>query len=274
MQKMITDMGFESIVLPVTADVDAAAALKEARDYAERTSSPIFVIVRKDTFSKGNRNGGAQKELDGPFSDSGMSRLEAVQTIDSMCPNKEWMRICTTGKPSRELYDTTVKNMSGQLEDMLVVGSMGHASSIAQGISLGMKQTNNDRKKVLCIDGDGAAIMHMGSLTQGGQLKTPMLHIVLNNGTHESVGMENTAAADPDSLDFTGVAKSCGYEKVEIAESSEDIAKFVEKYNEAEVNGSWMLEVRVGVSDPNAPLPRPKETPAQRKVGVMNHIAM
>jgi len=273
MQKMITDMGFESIVLPVTADVDAATALKEAREFAERNSAPIFVIVRKDTFSKGSRNPESQKQLDGPFSETGMSRLEAIKAIDSVCPKDDWMRICTTGKPSRELYDTTVNNRSGQIEDMLVVGSMGHASSIAQGVSLGMGHKGNKSKGVLCIDGDGAAIMHMGSLTQGGQLKTPMLHIILNNGTHESVGMENTAAANPDTLNFTGVAKSCGYEEVKIAENIDDIAKFVAKYNEAEVTGPWMLEIRVGVSDPKAPLPRPAETPAQRKEGVMRHIA-
>merc|ERR1712244_55693 len=107
----------------------------------------------------------------------------------------------------------------GHLEDMLVVGSMGHASSIAQGISLGMTQNNSVKKRVLCIDGDGAAIMHMGSLSQGGHLKTPLLHIVLNNGTHESVGIERTAAADPTICNLTGVAKESGYENVKIGDS-------------------------------------------------------
>jgi len=274
MQKMITDMGFESILLPVCADVAAVHAVREAREHALRNHAPVFVIVRKNTFGKGKRVGTCEKkELDGPFSSTGISRLDAIKIIDTLCPKKDWVRVCTTGKSSRELYKTTANEGSGHLEDMLVVGSMGHASSIAQGIVLGMKQNDLKAKRVLCIDGDGSTIMHMGSLSQAGQLKTPMLHIVLNNGTHESVGMEATAAADPDALSLTGVANSCGYEKVQIAKSPEDIAQFVADFNQADIDGPWMLEVRVGIGDPNAPLPRPMETPVQRKEGVMQHIA-
>lgn len=275
MEKMISDMGFESIVLPVTSDLAAVDAVKDAREQAILNNAPIFVIVRKDTFGKCKNVGSVEKkELDGPFRTTEISRLDAIKSIDILCPKKDWVRVCTTGKSSRELYETTVNNEgSGHMEDMLVVGSMGHAGSIAQGIMLGMKETGVNKKSVLCIDGDGAALMHMGSLSQGGQLKIPMLHVVLNNGTHESVGLETTAAADTGALSLTGVATSCGYETVKIATSTEDIAQFVADFNDAEVNGPWMLEIRVGISDPSAPLPRPKETPAQRKVGVMQHIA-
>jgi len=274
MEKMIVDMGFESIVLPVAADVDAANAMKEAREKALQTNTPVFVIVRKDTFGKSSRVGTPEKkELDGPFSDTGISRLDAIKSINSLCPKKDWVRICTTGKSSRELYEITANDGIGHLEDMLVVGSMGHTSSIAHGVVLGMEQNGIKSKNVLCIDGDGSTLMHMGSLSQAGQLKLPMLHIVLNNGSHESVGKETTAAADTDSLSLTGVAKSCGYKEAQVANSLDDIAKFVEDFNQAKTKGPWLLEVRVGISDPNAPLPRPKETPKQRKEGVMYHIA-
>merc|ERR1719401_2807289 len=128
-------------------------------------------------------------------------------------------------------------------------------------------------KSVVCIDGDGSALMHMGSLSQGGHLKTNMLHIVLNNGTHESVGMEFTACADP-KVSLTGVALSCGYEVAKRVEYPADIAQFVAEFNKSDAKtGPWMLEVLVGISDPSIPLPRPKETPTQRKDGVMRHIA-
>jgi len=274
MEKMIGDMGFESIVLPVSTDVAAADAVRAAHEQALHNNAPVFIIVRKNTFGGSKRVGTCEKkDLNGPFSSTGMSRLDAIKSIDALCPKKEWVRVCTTGKASRELYETTANDKSGDLEDMLVVGSMGHACSIAQGVALGMEHKDIRSKSVLCIDGDGSVIMHMGSLSQAGQLKTPLLHIVLNNGTHESVGMEASAAADPDSMSLTGVASSCGYEAVQIANSFEDIAKFVADFNQTEVRGPWLLEVRIGISDPGSPLLRPKETPKQRKEGVMQHIA-
>jgi len=274
MQEMMTDMGFDSIELPVSAE-NASESIKEARELALEKKSPVFIIVRKNTFGPGAKKAApGSSALEGPFSSTGMSRMAAIDVIDNLCPKKDWVRICTTGKASRELYKTTVeKEGPGHLEDMLVVGCMGHASSIAQGVVLGM-DLDKASKDVICIDGDGASIMHMGSLTQGGQLRTPMLHIVLNNGTHESVGMGTTAASDPDALSLTGVAKACGYESIKVAENADDIAKFVEEFKQADTKtGPWMLEVRIGISDPSAALPRPKETPAQRKEGVMKHIA-
>lgn len=276
MQEMITDMGFDSIILPMSADIDAAAALKTAHASVQRNNAPLFVIVRKDTLGKVSDGGTETTDtntLSGPFASADMSRKDAIATIDNVCPKSEWVRICTTGKASRELYQlTSAKELDGNLEDMLVVGSMGHASSIAQGIKLGMKEKNNTRKHVVCIDGDGAVIMHMGSLSQVGQLQTPLLHIVLNNGTHESVGTVATAASQPDTMSLTGIATACGYDDVRTATSKDEILQCITDFNQAVPEGPWMMEVRVGISNEHTPLPRPQETPAQRKIGVMEHI--
>lgn len=280
MQEMIIDMGFDCVEMPACANVEAASSVLEARERAIQNQAPVFVVVKKDTFCQDKETGdnSIPTKLQGPFAAlsavSGMSRLDAVGKIDEICPKKDWVRICTTGKSSRELYDTTLKREgSGKLEDMLVVGSMGHASSIAQGICLGMLKKGVTKKRVLCIDGDGAVIMHMGALTQAGQLKTPLLHVVLNNGTHESVGMERTAAADSTILNLTEVARASGYVEAKVASNPREIEEFVKKFENATViEGPWMLEVRVGISDPQAPLPRPVETPAERKAGVMHHI--
>lgn len=79
---------------------------------------------------------------------------------------------------------------------------MGHCSAIAHGLAL------YQEKNVVCLDGDGSIIMHMGNLVTIGSLKAKnLIHVVFNNGTYESVGgqwIENK------NLDFCQVAKSCG----------------------------------------------------------------
>ena len=96
--------------------------------------------------------------------------------------------ITTTGKTSREFYELRKKNIEVVNKDFLTIGSMGHCSQIALGISLFNK---ND---VYCIDGDGSVIMHMGSLAINGTSNSKNFkHIILNNGSHESVGGQPTA---------------------------------------------------------------------------------
>ena len=112
--------------------------------------------------------------------------------------------VSTTGKTSRELFE--IRETSGQdhSHDFLTVGSMGHSSSIALGIA-----THRPDRRVWCIDGDGAALMHMGALALIGANKpSNLIHIVINNGAHETVGGMNTVADD---IDLTAIASACGY---------------------------------------------------------------
>lgn len=112
--------------------------------------------------------------------------------------------ISTTGKASRELYEIRERKEQGHRCDFLTVGSMGHASSIALGVAV-----NQPHQNVWCIDGDGAAIMHMGALAVIGASKpTNLIHIILNNEAHETVGGMPTVGS---SIDFPGVARACGY---------------------------------------------------------------
>ena len=112
--------------------------------------------------------------------------------------------VSTTGKASRELFEIREHNGQSHKYDFLTVGSMGHSSSIALGVAVQKPGT-----KVWCVDGDGAVLMHMGSMAVlGSTAPENMVHIVINNGAHETVGGMPTVAAD---MDLVSIAKACGY---------------------------------------------------------------
>lgn len=134
-----------------------------------------------------------------------MTREEVIRHITAF--SGEDPIVSTTGKASRELFEIRVRNGQPHKYDFLTVGSMGHSSSIALGIALSKPHT-----KIWCIDGDGAALMHMGALAViGSQRPRNLVHIVINNGAHESVGGLPTAAR---SASLAKVAEACGYVNV------------------------------------------------------------
>jgi phosphonopyruvate decarboxylase len=95
--------------------------------------------------------------------------------------------------------------------DFYNVGAMGHVSSIASGLALGFQETGKS-ETVFCLDGDGSMIMHMGSLVSNGSLKNiSLVHVLINNGLHESVGSHHTGGQN---IDFSKIAKECGYDEV------------------------------------------------------------
>lgn len=131
-----------------------------------------------------------------------LSREAAIRIITEY--SGEDPIISTTGKASRELFEIRETEKFSHENDFLTVGSMGHTSSIALGIAL-----KKPDKKIWCLDGDGSAIMHMGSMAIVGNISPRnLIHIVLNNASHDSVGGMPTAAS---SISLTGVAKACGY---------------------------------------------------------------
>ena len=143
-----------------------------------------------------------------------MSREEAIEIIlDNMPDNTIYS--ATTGRATRELFFLREKRNETKSHDYLNVGSMGHASSVALGIAIEKPDRN-----VVVLDGDSAAIMHLGALTMVSKLDVPnYMHIVLNNGAHESVGGQPSAGYD---LDFTSIAKACGYATVDHPVTTED----------------------------------------------------
>lgn len=195
--KLLEDMHIPYMV--VTED-NAMEAAKWAPTAAAENSCPTALVVKKGVL--------AAKEKDAIQDNSyPLSREEAMHVVLDAAP-ADAIYSATTGRAARELH--ALRDIRGEDHghDFLNVGSMGHASSVAAGMALAQPD-----RKVICFDGDAAAIMHMGAWTTDGKMQLPnLLHIVLNNGVHESVGGQPSAGW---TVDFTGIAKACGYATVD-----------------------------------------------------------
>ena len=226
---------------------NAKQIISDSIKYSRKEKTPFAIIVKKNTFEKYQINEKEQKE-------KGMSREDAIKSIvDSL--SKKDIIISTTGKTSRELFEYREKLNQTHEKDFLTVGSMGHSSSIALGISL-----NKKNKKIICLDGDGAVIMHMGSLTTIGAIKPEnFIHVVLNNYSYDSVGGQPTSA---NSLDFAKIASDSGYLNIKKVNSSEDIKNTLNKFKKKK--GPSFIEVIIK-KGARKNLKRPTNTPKQNK---------
>ncbi len=234
-------------------DGDPAAAEEAAiwaATTARETGAPVVLLVHKGAFGKAE-----MKRPSREVSESMMTREAAIQLITGTLPAGATI-VATTGMISRELYESRGELGQDRASDFLTVGSMGHASQIALGIARAKPGA-----QVVCLDGDGAALMHLGGMATIGTSETgELLHIVLNNGAHDSVGGQPTVAQQ---ISLTGIALACGYNRVEgPVEAEADIRAQVASL--AQVSGRRFLEVRVRPGS-RADLGRPRETPAENK---------
>lgn len=142
-----------------------------------------------------------------------MSREDAIRCVLGVIED-DLPIVSTTGMTSRELFELRAREGAGHQRDFLTVGGMGHASQIAAGIAM-----TRPEKKVLCLDGDGALLMHMGSLAISAGCEN-LVHVVINNGAHDSVGGQPTKGAV---LDLTRIAAACGYASVAAATNANEI---------------------------------------------------
>ena len=177
------------------------AAVAEATQWALRTARetqrPTALLVRKGVLAKKEKAG---FDADQAYQ---VSREQAIDAVLNSAPANS-LFVATTGRATRELH--ALRELRGEPhdQDFLNVGAMGHALSIATGIAVA-----KPRRTVICLDGDGATIMHLGSLLVSARSGLPnLLHIVLNNGAHESVGGQATAGF---SADLARVASAAGY---------------------------------------------------------------
>lgn len=169
--------------------------VQTAVNYCRRNRQPFALIAPKDVMAGEKLN---KKDIIYP-----MSREEAIEVILDQMP-KDTIFLATTGRATRELFFLRKKRGERRECDFLNVGAMGHTSSVALGIALAKPE-----RKVVVLDGDCAAMMHMGAMTMVSKLEAPNLfHIVLNNGAHESVGGQPSVGYK---IDFTKIAEGCGY---------------------------------------------------------------
>ena len=211
------------------------------------------IIVRKGTFEK-----------DVPYTwENGntLNREEALATILKE-GGHEAILVSTTGKISRELYEQSDALYGTHENIFMTVGGMGHASMIALGIA-----KKRPKEKIMCIDGDGAALMHMGALAFiSSQSPENFVHIIINNQSHESVGAMPTGCQK---VNFSELAKNVGYSWTICVSTLEELTKVL--HNIDEQKGPILVEVLVSL-DSRADLGRPRESARENKEAFMEYI--
>lgn len=189
-----------------------------------------------------------------------MKREDALREI--VKGTGEDILVSTTGKASRELFEIREQNGESHQYDFLTVGSMGHSSSIALSIALAKKD-----KKIWCIDGDGAALMHMGAMAViGANAPRNFVHILINNESHETVGGMPTVAG---SIDFAKVAEGCGYQRILEAFTPKEVAQVVEEAKGADELTFIEIKAALGA---RSDLGRPTTTAEENKKSFMQYV--
>ncbi len=212
------------------------------------------LVIEKDTFEDYKLQSVEENDLT-------MSREDAIWEVVSALGENDCI-VSTTGMISRELFEYRTRMNQGHERDFLTVGSMGHTSQIALGIAMA-----KPNRKVWCFDGDGAAIMHLGSLAiVANNAPKNYVHIVFNNGAHDSVGGQPTVGLK---IDLPAVAKAVGY-KTTISVSTIELLKAeISKLNS--LDGPILFEVRVRKGN-RKELGRPTITPIQIKESFMQFL--
>jgi len=180
-------------------DEDFGTVVKDAAAYCLRERRPFGLIAPKGVMADPDK----PNNVDDVYP---MSREEAIAVLLEQLP-PDTIYAATTGRATRELFFLRERRGEDLSHDFLNVGAMGHASSVALGVALARPE-----RRVAVLDGDAAAIMHLGAMTMVSKLSVPnLLHVVLNNGAHESVGGQPSAGHR---IDFTQIAAACGYATV------------------------------------------------------------
>lgn len=249
---LLNMMGINYDVL--SQEEDKASKQIDKAITALRNNEVFALVIEKDTFEDYK----LQKVEANSYS---FSREEAVKTVAAAIGERDCI-VSTTGMISRELFEYRAAMGQGHERDFLTVGSMGHASQIALGIALAQPQ-----RRVWCFDGDGAAIMHMGSMTIVAD-KNPgnYIHVVFNNGAHDSVGGQPTVGLK---MDLPAVAKAMGYKEVYSVDDTDGLRTVLNNIKNAE--GLIFIEIKVKKGN-RKDLGRPTTTPIQNKEALMDFL--
>ena len=250
-QGKVTVSLFEALGIPTEALPDDEYAAQEVAAQmvkkAVEEKRPVALVVRKGVFAEYKLKTIRENIVETP-------REEAIERIVREYGN-EAVFVSTTGMISRELYETRIRLGQDHSRDFLTVGSMGHASMIAMGIAKAKPE-----QLVICLDGDGASLMQMGNMAIVGQSGCEnLLHIVLNNAAHDSVGGQPTVA---DAVRLSDIAQSCGY----------SVATFIPGVRTQAYGRPMFMEILVA-KGARKDLGRPKEPPQENKDLFMRTLA-
>ena len=252
--KLLEDMGIETFIIgSETTETEVNSVMKKFNSVLASGKDVAFVI-RKGALSY---DGKVKYE-----NTNTMSREEIIQHIVKV--SGEDPIVSTTGKASRELFETRAANSQSHKYDFLTVGSMGHSSSIALGVAI-----NKPDRKIWCIDGDGAVLMHMGSMAVlGATSPKNVIHIVINNGAHETVGGMPTVASK---IDLVAIARACGYPNAVCVDSFDELDK--QLLIAKEKNELTMIEVKCSIGSRDD-LGRPTTSALENKRNFMDYLGV
>lgn len=250
---LLNTMGINYAILPKDEE-GAAKQIKIAVDFMKATNECYALVIEKDTFDTYKLQSVEVNEL-------AMSREETIQKVASNIEDNACI-VSTTGMISRELFEARTAWSQGYERDFLTVGAMGHASQIALGIAL-----QKPERRVYCFDGDGASIMHMGNMAITASMKCKnYVHIVFNNGAHDSVGGQPTVGLK---IDFCAIAQAVGYKAAYSVETMEALEAKLAEFKNAE--GPVFLQICVKKGN-RKDLGRPTTTPIQNKEAFMEFL--
>jgi phosphonopyruvate decarboxylase len=247
-EQLLQVMEIPFFVLP---DNEAASntVVQEAVAMAIAEQQPVALLVPDNTFSK--------YESAIPGNDYPLSREEVLKQLLPYTAGNEVM-VCTTGKTGREFYELNGLSEMALPKHFLSVGAMGLANQVALGIN------GQHNSRVIMIDGDGALLMHLGTLPAIGQwANDDFIHIMINNGCHESVGAQPTLGFD---MDWGVIAKACGYQQVYCITTEPELTTWLQQHFPE--RRKQFVEIRVHATS-RANLSRPAELPVERKEALM-----
>ncbi len=249
---LLETMGIPYAVLDESWESQVTEALQTIRE----ANGVYALVVRKGTFEdyKLQKQDASEWEL---------GREEAIQIVAGMLREDDIV-VSTTGMISRELFEYREAKGQGHAHDFLTVGSMGHASQIALGIAL-----QKPNRRVIVFDGDGALLMHMGGMAIIGDYNPKnLVHIVFNNGAHDSVGGQPTVGQK---IDVEAIAKAVGYVDVISVDNQMSLMAAMNHVNNAVIDGVSLINVNVRKGN-RKDLGRPTTTPQQNKEALMKEL--
>ena len=250
--KLLDLMGIESFVVTKETTVKELKSIMRKYNKILSEGKSVAFVIEKEALT--------YEEKVSYTNDNKLNREEVIEHIVKYS-GKDPV-VSTTGKISRELFEIRERNKDNHDKDFLTVGSMGHASSIALGI-----KNKKPKTKVWVIDGDGAMLMHMGSLAYIGEVNPKrFVHIVINNAAHETVGGMPTAASK---INLSKIAKACGYKKVYSVDNFEDLDKVLEFAKET--NSLTFIEIKTAIGS-RKDLGRPTTTARENKENFMKYL--
>ena len=249
---LLETMGVPYAVLDNNWQEQVAAALQTI----QATHTAYALVVRKGTFDEYQLQNQEKQ-------DWALAREEAIQIVVDKLRDEDII-VSTTGMISRELFEYREAKGQDHAHDFLTVGSMGHASQIALGIAL-----QKPDRRVIVFDGDGALLMHMGGLAIIGDYNPKnLVHIVFNNGAHDSVGGQPTVGQK---IDVEAIAKAVGYKEVMSVDSQSALINAMNHVNNAAIGGVSLINVNVRKGN-RKDLGRPTTTPQQNKEALMKEL--